>query len=179
MKTGEEKEPLLFEYDEKYEWGTCPLCKAPWRFEDESAEVGDTIPLGGLIDRKIKKKVSYYASLLLYVCPACKGEFYFVEVDVIESPKVSEAWQECFFWRNLPETDFVTGETERNLTLNPVRGYGVLVEKTPTVEGVFYRNYIGPFVPESPLYGPNGLCSCAGAPDWQTAASLASLFINN
>ena len=46
-----------------------------------------------------------------------------------------------------------------------------------TVEGVFYRDFIGPFVPETPLYGPNGVSSCAGAPDWQNAAKLSALWI--
>ena len=56
MKTGEVRKPLLFEDDEKYEWGTCPVCKAPWRFEEELPIDSDTIPFRNEIKPKIKAR---------------------------------------------------------------------------------------------------------------------------
>lgn len=161
---------------EKYEWGTCPICKAPWKFLEEQALDGDTIPLSNEIKPKIEAKTSYYASAWFYECGACKEIFYFVEVDLIKNPKVSEDWEQCFFWRNLDEKDFVTGETETNLSLNPVRGYGVWTEKTPTTEGDLYRFHVGPFVPETK---PERWPECVRFYDWPEAARVAAFWINN
>ena len=174
-----ENEISIFEAGEKYEWGTCPVCKASWKFEEEQAVNSLTIPLDDLINPKRKKQLSYYICLNLYVCPTCKGEVYFVEVNVIKNPNVSEDWQRCFFKRHCSGKDLVTGEKETNITINPVKGYGCWVEKTPTVEGIFCRSCIGPFIPQNPLYGPTGVYSCPGTSDWKHAAWVASVWINN
>jgi hypothetical protein len=166
----------LFEV-EKYEWGTCPLCKGPWDFSAEQAVDSATLPLKRFFKPRTKATLSYHACLRVYVCSACQGEFYFVEVDFTGNTKVSAEWQDCFFRRNCGGKNMVTGETTTNLTLSPVWGSGMWVEETPTVEGFLYRVYMGPFVPKRPLRGPKGVCYRAGSPDWRKAAQTAAIIL--
>ena len=85
---------------EKYEWGTCPLCKAPWKLEEECDLDSDNITPDEELEVKARAALSCYAAYHVYECRACEGMFYFVDVAVVQNPDVSEGWRRCFFWRN-------------------------------------------------------------------------------
>jgi hypothetical protein len=172
MKNGEENPRCLFDTDEKYEWGTCPHCGASW----DDHEIGidsDTIPLGDEIE-EARAKLSYYACVHLSKCGACKKFFYFVNVDLVANPHVSEGWINAFFWHNGGEGNYETGEKTESLLCG--NRHCCSVEKIPTSEGVVYRYTIGPLVPEKrPKVQKVGMLFY----DWPQARQTASLWINN
>jgi len=99
--------------------------------------------------------------------------FYFVDAAVVRNPEISEGFRYCFFWRNGGEADFVTGETEKSLSIGKSGGF--IMEKTPTTEGDLYRYFIGPFVPKDIGLGEHAVLFY----DWERAVNVAALWINN
>lgn len=173
MKNKEENPRCFFDDGEKYEWGACPHCGASWD-ENIIGIDSDTIPLGNAVTEETKAKLSYYACVHLSKCGACKKFFYFVKVDMVANPHVSEGWINAFFWRNGGDGYYETGDITESL----VQGSQIccLVEKIPTNEGTVFRYTMGPYIPEKrPKVRKVGMLFF----DWQNARQTASLWINH
>ena len=158
---------------EQYELGTCPLCKAPWKLEEElDIEHGEIIPDNGGIRPEATAALRYHAAYRLYQCRACEGEFYFIDIAVFENPAVSREWQDRFYRGGLGSREFVTGKTSRTLSVGT--SYGSITEETPTMEGDLYRSITGPFVPDRKGFPDDEVRFS----DWQWAKKFVALSVN-
>ncbi|MBF0529727.1 MAG: hypothetical protein HQK55_10745 [Deltaproteobacteria bacterium] len=158
-----------------YDLYECPSCGATGHttFID-----GDCIMMGvESIPRDVLPDLSFYASLYFFRCEACGREFYVVNIDAVDNPTVSEGWIVKYFWRVEPSSE---PETHVTMTYD---GAGAdipgkwLATYIDTPEGRLTRYFLGPFISESRLVGPNGVARCPAQSEWDKATRLVIDFL--
>lgn len=148
----------------------CPACRSFGTFRQ-----ADAIPIDEkAISPEMRPAVSLYASLHLFECAPCKRGFYFVELDLVDNPSVSNGWTDQYFFRKGPQKGpqkfFIVNSAA--LTLPAWR---VMQQITP--EGTLTRHYFGPFFPSHDPIGSDGAVSWSGHPDWVKAGDLIRLVL--
>jgi hypothetical protein len=159
----------------------CPSC---CRIDRWNLVDGDTIPLmGNEIPGGIKPVAGglvlssggycFLASVNFCACQNCDANFYLVNLEVLNNPKVSVAYANKYFWHNGRRTE-PRGERFTVEPFPPVPGVPPcwLMERTKTSAGTFDQHYLGPFIPDEDLEGQNGVASCRGGKPWEKAAWL-------
>lgn len=115
----------------------------------------------------------YYASLNVYLCTACGGQCYIVDLCTLNAPEISEDWADTYFMMNnrYPETPSPFTVICPEAVSGIAAGLWTL-DRMETAAGTFDRHNFGPFATKENLIGPNGVANCMGGAIWQKAAAL-------
>ena len=115
----------------------------------------------------------YYASLNVYLCKACGGQCYIVDLCTLNAPEISQDWADTYFMMNQKYAETPLSFTvvcPEAVSGIPAGLWGL--ERMETVAGTFDRHNFGPFATDENLIGPNGVANCMGGAIWQNAAAL-------
>ncbi|MGO9017361.1 MAG: hypothetical protein ACLQVJ_03325 [Syntrophobacteraceae bacterium] len=146
----------------------CPHCEVVGQsgFVD-----GDTVPDPEEIPENLVAEIYFIAFLELYECNQCHKQSYFLLIQEVDNPNVSEEWLRTHVWEQInfpPPDEKLTFHFSGNLPI-PKSWYG---ERRKTSEGVFRSHWLGPFISNESLYGPYGVARCAGQSVWKEAGEV-------